>query len=92
MLSGTSISNPSMANSRHRRRNDPRAVPNASTAAVGPGVPATGPQVRSNNSGNTARPNRLRAWVIAEEVGTVHPAFQQFHRSSDPVTLVATSS
>jgi hypothetical protein len=29
--------------------------------------------------------------VIAEAVGTLQAAFQQFHRSSDPVTLVATS-
>jgi hypothetical protein len=34
----------------------------------------------------------LRAWVIAEVVGTVHAAFQQPHRSSEPVTLVATSA
>jgi hypothetical protein len=33
----------------------------------------------------------LRAWVIADAVGTVQAASQQFHRSSDPVTLVATS-
>ena len=33
----------------------------------------------------------MRAWVIAEVVGTVQAAFQQSHRSSDPVTLVATS-
>jgi hypothetical protein len=81
-----------MASSRHRRRNDPRAVPNATACAVRPASPATGPQVRSNNSGNTSRPNRFRAWVIALAVGTLHPAFQQPHRSSDPVTLVATSS
>jgi hypothetical protein len=30
--------------------------------------------------------------VIALAVGTVHAASQQFHRSNDPVTLVATSS
>ncbi|MGH7743474.1 MAG: hypothetical protein ACREQ5_01440 [Candidatus Dormibacteria bacterium] len=54
--------------------------------------PATGPYVRSNNLHNTARPNRFRAWVIALAVGTVQAAFQQFRRSSDPVTLVATSS
>ena len=30
-------------------------------------------------------------WVIAEAVGTVQAAFQQPHRSNDPVTLVATS-
>ena len=87
-MSGTSISKPSIPSSRHRRRNDPRAVPNAPTSAAGP---ATGPQHRSNSSGNTLRPNRLRAWVIAEAVGTVQAAFQQPHRSSDPVTLVATS-
>ena len=40
-----------MASSRHRRRNDPRAVPNATTPAVGPADPATGPQVRSKISG-----------------------------------------
>ena len=79
-----------MASSRHRRRNAPRAVPNAATAA-GPGSPATGPHVRSNSSGNTLRPSRLRAWVIAEAVGTVQAAFQHFHRSNEPVTLVATS-
>ena len=66
-------------------------MPNATFAAVGPGVPATGPHVRSNNSANTLRPNRFRAWVIAEAVGTDQPASQQFHRSSDPVTRVATS-
>ena len=91
MLSGRSISNPSMASSRHRRRNDPRAVPNAATAAVGPAFPATGPQVRSNSSANTLRPNRFRAWVIATGGRHVQAAFQQPHRSSDPVTLVATS-
>jgi hypothetical protein len=91
LLSGRSISNPSMASSRHRRRNAPRAVPNAAASAVGPAVPATGPQLRSNSSGNTLRPRRLRAWVIAEAVGTDQPAFQQPHRSNDPVTLVATS-
>jgi hypothetical protein len=92
LLSGTSISNPSIPSSRHRRRNAPRAVPNAATSAVGPAFPATGPQHRSNSSGNTARPSRLRAWVIAEVVGTVQAAFQQPHRSNDPVTLVATSA
>ena len=66
-------------------------MPNAATSAVGPACPATGPQVRSNNSANTSRPSRLRAWVIAEAVGTVQAASQQPHRSSDPVTLVATS-
>ena len=66
-------------------------MPNAAASAVGPAGPATGPHVRSNNSGNTWRPSRLRAWVIAEVVGTVHAASQQFHWSSDPVTLVATS-
>jgi hypothetical protein len=34
----------------------------------------------------------LRAWVIALDVGTGQDAFQQFHRSNEPVTLVATSS
>ena len=85
------MSNPSIASSRHRRRNAPRAVPNAATSAVGPAFPATGPQVRSNNSANTWRPNRFRAWVIALVVGTLQAAFQQPHRSNDPVTLVATS-
>ena len=66
-----------MASSRHRRRNDPRAVPNAAPRAVGPALPATGPQVRSNNSGNTSRPSRFRAWVIADAVGTVQAASQQ---------------
>jgi hypothetical protein len=37
------------------------------------------------------RPNRLRAWVIALEVGTLQSVFQHPNRSSDPVTLVATS-
>jgi hypothetical protein len=91
VLSGTSLSNPSIANSRHRRRNDPRQVSNATAAAVGPAFPATGPQHRSNNSGNTLRPRRLCAWVIADAVGTLHPASQHPHRSNDPVTLVATS-
>ena len=66
-------------------------MPNAATAAVGPVFPATGPQHRSNSSANTWRPSRFRAWVIALAVGTVQAAFQQPHRSSDPVTLVATS-
>jgi hypothetical protein len=81
-----------MANNRHRRRNDPRAVPVAVIAAAGPASPATGPQQRSNNSANTLRPNRFRAWLTALDVGASHPAFQHPHRSSDPVTLVATSS
>jgi hypothetical protein len=92
VVSGTSSSNPSIANNRHPRRNDPRAVPNAPTPATGEASPATGPQTRSNSSGNTLRPRRLRAWVIADAVGTAQAAFQQPHRSNDPVTLVATSS
>ena len=40
----------------------------------------------------TPRPSRFRPWVIALTVGTDHPAFQQPNRSSDPVTLAATSS
>jgi len=80
-----------MPNSRQRRRNDPRAVPNATFPAVTPASPATGPQQRSNNSANTFPPRRLRAWVIAEAVGADQDASQQFHRSSVPVTLVATS-
>jgi hypothetical protein len=64
-------------------------VPNATTSAVGPGFPATGPQHRSNSSANTSRPSRFRACVIALAVGTLQAAFQQFHRSNDPVTLVA---
>ncbi len=92
LLSGTSTSNPSIASSLQPHRNDPRAVPNAVAAAPGPAVPATGPHVRSNNSGNTVRPRRLRAWVITLAVGTLQAAFQQPHRSNDPVTLVATSS
>ena len=91
-LSGRSTSNPSMASSRHPRRNAPRAVPNALSPAVGPGSPATGPQVRSNNSGNTSRPSRFRACVTALAVGTDQPASQHPNRSSDPVTLAATSS
>ena len=80
-----------MPSSRHRPRNAPRAVPNVAPPAVGPASPATGPQVRSNNSEDTWRPSRLRAWVIAEVVGTAQAVSQQPHRSSDPVTLVATS-
>jgi hypothetical protein len=60
--------------------------------AVGEASPATGPQVRSNNSANTARPSRLRACVISLAVGTLQAAFQQPNRSSDPVTLPASSS
>ena len=67
-------------------------MPNPYIPATGEASPATGPHVRSNSSGNTCRPRRLRTWVIAEAVGTVKAAFQQPHRSSDPVTLVATSS
>ena len=66
-------------------------MPNATAGALGPACPATGPQVRPNSSGNTSRPSRLRARVIAEAVGTLQSASQQPHRSSDPVTLVATS-
>ena len=67
-------------------------MPNATAGAAGPAGPATGPQVRSNNSGNTLRPRRLRAWLIAEAVGADQAAFQKPHRSNEPVTLVATSS
>ncbi len=81
-----------MASSRHRRRNDPRAVPSAVRSASMPVSPATGPQVCSNNSLNTARPRRLRACVIALAVGTDQDASQQPNRSNDPVTLAATSS
>jgi hypothetical protein len=88
----TSSSNPSIASSRQPRLNDPPAVPSASNPAVGPVSPATGPQVRSNNSGNTPRPRRLRACLIALAVGTDQDASQQPNRSSDPVTLAATSS
>jgi len=91
-VSGTSTSNPSIATSRHDRRNDPRAVPSAPSPADGDAFPATGPQVRSNSSGNTSRPNRFRAWVTALAVGTLHKASQQPNRSSDPVTRAATSS
>src|SRR6266511_1670656 len=80
-----------MANSRHPRRNDPRAVPSALIAAGGPARPATGPHVFSNSSANSLRPNRLRACVMALEVGTLHPAFQHPNRSNEPVTLAATS-
>ena len=90
--SGRSTSNPSIASSRHPRRNEPRAVPNAAVGATGPPSPATGPQVRSNSSGNTSRPNRFRAWVIALAVGTLQLASQQPNRSSEPVTFAATSS
>jgi hypothetical protein len=54
-------------------------------------LPAIGPQQRSNNSTTTSRPNRFRAWVTADAIGTDQLTFQQPHRSSDPVTLVATS-
>jgi hypothetical protein len=91
-VSGTSTSNPSIASSRHDRRNVPRAVPRASSPAAGAASLATGPQVRSNSSGNTSRPSRFRACVIALAVGTLHEASQQPNRSSDPVTFVATSS
>jgi len=91
-VSDTSSSNPSIAGSRQPRRNDPRAVPNAANAAMGEASPATGPQVRSNCSANTSRLSRLRAWVMALAVGTLQAAFQQPNRSSDPVTLAATSS
>ncbi len=67
-------------------------MPRAPSPADGEAFPATGLQVRSNNSGNTSRPSRLRAWVIALAVGTLHEASQQPNRSSDPVTFVATSS
>ncbi|MHB1739399.1 MAG: hypothetical protein ACYCXA_07965 [Actinomycetes bacterium] len=67
-------------------------MPSANRPAVGPVSAATGPQVRSKISLNTSRPRRLRACVIALAVGTVHAAFQLPNRSSDPVTLVATSS
>ncbi len=66
-------------------------MPNAAAPATGEASPATGPQVRSNNSGNTVGPRHLRTWVIDEAVGTVQAAFQQPHRPSEPVTLVATS-
>lgn len=90
-VSGRSSSNPSIASSRQPRKNAPRAVPSAASPADRDASPPTGPQVRSNNSGNTPRPSRLRAWVIALAVGTVQAASQQPNRSSDPVTLAATS-
>lgn len=80
-----------MASSRQSRSHAPRARPVASMPVIGPLSPASGPQTRSKISRNTVRPNRFRAWVIALAVGTLHEAFQQPHRSSDPVTLVATS-
>ena len=67
-------------------------MPNAVSPAVAEVSPATGPQVRSNNSANTSRPSRLRAWVMALAVGTLQDGSQQPNRSSDPVTLAATSS
>lgn len=44
-----------------------------------------------NTSAITAGPTRLRAWLIPDEVGTVHDAFQHPNRDNDPVTFVATS-
>ena len=85
---------------RPRTRRSPAAATGAGTTPARcptppprgrPGIPGDRAAGRSNNSGNTSRPSRLRAWVIALAVGTLHPAFQQPHRSSDPVTLVATS-
>ena len=67
-------------------------MPNPYIPATGEASRATGPHRAFEQLGNTCRPRRLRAWVIAEAVGTVKAAFQQPHRSSDPVTLVATSS
>ena len=70
-----------MANSRHPRSHAPRvsAVP---TACATP----------SKISAIAARPNRLRAWVIPDEVGTLHDASQHPNRDNAPVTFVATSS
>ena len=66
-------------------------MPTAVRSASIPTGPPTGPPTRSNNSANILRPRRLRAWVIALEVGTDQAASQQPNLSSDPVTLVATS-
>jgi hypothetical protein len=53
---------------------------------------ATGVATCSNTSANTFGPNRLRAWVIPEAVGTDQPASQHPHLDNEPVTFVATSS
>jgi hypothetical protein len=70
-----------MATNRHRRSH----APPVSDVATGSATP-------SNTSLITARPNRLRAWVIPLAVGADQAASQHPHRDSDPVTLVATSS
>lgn len=44
-----------------------------------------------NTSAITCAPTRLRAWLIPEEVGAVHDAFQHPNRDNDPVTFAATS-
>ena len=64
-------------------------MPSAVSATCGPASPATGPQGQLGKH-PTAQP--FRPLVIALTVGTDHPAFQQPNRSSDPVTLAATSS
>lgn len=81
MLSGTSTSNPSMASTRQWCSIAPRV-----------NIPPTGSATASNTSANTLRPSRLRAWLIALEVGGDQEASQQPHPSNDPVTFVATSS
>jgi hypothetical protein len=80
-MSGTSTSNPSMASSRHRRNHAPR-VSIVATACATP----------SNTSAITAAVNRLRAWVIPDDVGTLQAASQHPKRDNAPVTFAATSS
>jgi hypothetical protein len=54
-----------MASTRQSRSSAPRV-----------NIPPTGSATASNTSANTLRPNRLRAWVIALDVGTDHDASQ----------------
>jgi len=59
-VSGRSSSNPSMTSSRKPRRNRATRRAQRGQRRVRAGIqsPATGPQGRSNNSGNTPRPSR----------------------------------
>jgi hypothetical protein len=91
-VSGTSTSNPSIAITRHDRRNALRIGPVATVEASGPPSPAIGVATDSKISRITPDPSLLRAWVIALAEGGLQDASRHPHVSKDPVTFWATSS
>jgi len=91
-VSGRSSSNPSMTSSRKPRRNRATRRAQRGQRRVRASIPGHRPAGPLEQLGKHPTAQPFRPWVIALTVGTDHPAFQQPNRSSDPVTLAATSS